>query len=508
MNLQHGPKIRTLTSNETLSTLETWKSTIQYGLRLNPEFKEYLEEGYIWGRKTRINPSRELKDVYKKETIVDPKDNTKTEEVLVKIRSKEECADVVDLLLEQVANYCPHVPRTDITKDCRSMKEVWVTIRSFYNKQLTGASMNDVWNVRRELDESPQALYARIKQLYIDNFLTTDGLIHTENQQVQEDEEMSPTLQNSIVLHWLQALNPNLRDIVTTRFITQLRDHTYAAILPEISRSVDALLEELTNTTTVNRVNYPQNRASYPNKPFQRPNYSSNNYKPSFQSNQPFQQPSYSSNSYKPAFSTNQSSGKHCEFCKLTHKKMFHTHNIQDCLFIKRLNSQSSTSIHQVTQAKDDWELQCEEFNEYAGEEEIMIPIEHVLNLVKGDASPVLELQSNNQTCMVTLDTGAPCNLIKTTKAKQLNAIIKPTAQKVRMADGVTYLDVVGETEITLYRNNKPYHLPAIVCNDTDTEILAGVPFMKRNDVGIRPFNDEIILGGKEFVKYSPHGTS
>ena len=161
-----------------------------------------------------------------------------------------------------------------------------------------------------------------------------------------------------------------------------------------------------------------------------------------------------------------------------------------------------------MIQAKDDWELQCEEFNEYAEEEEILIPMEHVLNLVKGDASPVLELQSNNQPCMVTLDTGAPCNLIKTTKAKQLNATIKPTAQKVRMADGVTYLDVIGETEITLYRNNKPYHLPAIVCNDTDTEILAGVPFMKRNDVCIRPFNDEIILGGKEFVKYSPHGTS
>lgn len=502
MNLQHGPKVRTLTSSESLCSLESWKSTVVYGLRLNPEFKEYLAEGFVWGKKTRNNPSRDLEDIYIKRVITDPDDETKQKEVLVKDRSKEERCDVVDLLLEQVSNYCPHVPRTDITKDCRSMKEVWITIRSFYNRQLTGASLNDVFNVRRELDESPQALYARIKQLYIDNFLTTDGLIHLENRQVEEDEEMSPTLQNTIVLHWLQVLNPNLRDLVTQRFITQLRDHTYAALLPEISRSVDALLEEVTNTSSVSRVTYPHNRA-YQSKSFQKPSYSANNYKSSFQGNQPFQRSNYS-NSYK----SNQSSGKHCEFCKLTNKKMFHTHNIQDCLFIKRLNSQAP-SIHQVTQAKDDWELQCEEFNEYAEEEEeILIPMEHVLNLVKGDASPVLELQSNNQPCMVTLDTGAPCNLIKTTKAKQLNATIKPTAQKVRMADGLTYLDVIGETEITLYRNNKPYHLPAIVCNDTDTEILAGVPFMKRNDVGIRPFNDEIILGGKEFVKYSPHGTS
>ena len=234
MNLQHGPKIRTLTQSETLCSLESWKSTIVYGLKQKPQFKEFLAEGYVWGKKTRNNPTRDLEDIYKKETIADPNDETKQIEVLVKHKSKEERCDVVDLLLEQVSNYAPNVPRTDITKDCRSMKEVWMTIRSFYNKQLTGASLNDVWNVRRELDESPQALYARIKQLYIDNFLTTDGLIHVDNKQVDEDEEMSPTLQNSIVLHWLQVLNPSLRDLVTQRFITQLRNQTYAALSPEI----------------------------------------------------------------------------------------------------------------------------------------------------------------------------------------------------------------------------------------------------------------------------------
>ena len=89
-------------------------------------------------------------------------------------------------------------------------------------------------------------------------------------------------------------------------------------------------------------------------------------------------------------------------------------------------------------------------------------------------------------------------------KAIQMNATIKPTTRRVRMADGVSPLDVIGETEVTLFRKNKPYKLSAIVCRDTDTEILAGVPFMKSNDIAIRPYSDEIIIGGTEFIKYNP----
>ena len=98
MNLQHGPKIRTLTTSESLSSLESWKSNILYGLRLNPDFKEFLREGYVWGKKTRNNPSRDLEDVYIKETITTEDKSTK--EVLVKDKTKEERCDMVDLLLE------------------------------------------------------------------------------------------------------------------------------------------------------------------------------------------------------------------------------------------------------------------------------------------------------------------------------------------------------------------------------------------------------------------------
>jgi hypothetical protein len=89
-------------------------------------------------------------------------------------------------------------------------------------------------------------------------------------------------------------------------------------------------------------------------------------------------------------------------------------------------------------------------------------------------------------------------------KARKIRARIRPTCQKVRMADGKSSLEVVGETDITLFRNQKPFQLSAIVCRHTDTDILAGMPFLKQNDIAIRPFSDEIIINNKEHITYNP----
>ena len=48
-----------------------------------------------------------------------------------------------------------------------------------------------------------------------------------------------------MILQWLEILHPKLRGLVTQRFSTELRKHTYAALFPEISRSIDSLLLEV-----------------------------------------------------------------------------------------------------------------------------------------------------------------------------------------------------------------------------------------------------------------------
>ena len=149
-NLHHGPKIRPLSSKEPIQSIESWKSTVIYGLRLNQDFIPYLQEGVIFGRKSRTQPTRELEDSTRTETytvIVSGEEAQRERTVLV--QSKEDKAAVVDLLLDQVANYAPVIPRNDIIKDAKSLNEVWVKIKQYYNIQPSGSLLNDVWNVKR-----------------------------------------------------------------------------------------------------------------------------------------------------------------------------------------------------------------------------------------------------------------------------------------------------------------------------------------------------------------------
>ena len=479
-NLYTGPKLKALSTNETFASIESWKANIIYSLRLNKDFQPYLTEGFIFGRKTRAKPSRDLVDDIKTERVND-------EDVVTIIKSKEEKAVIVDLMLDQIANWASCIPRNDITRDCRSLNDVWSKIRQFFNKQITGSLLNDVWNVKRQSDETPQALLSRMKQMVDDNLLTTDGLNHVDGK-VDEDEELSPTLHNYVVLHWLQVLHPELRDLVTSRFITQLRDNTYASILPEISRSVDSLLEELNNGASACRT-FPSQRTSFSqSRPYQ-------------------QQPGYKSN-YQPSRIK-----KVCEFCKATGKRFFYTHDISTCLFIRKMNSNKPASAKQVEQEDNELEDLQGHYDEFFDCMEDPAParnvvVEHVLNRINVEASPVLQLEAELEVCDATLDTGATCSIISEEKARKIGAVIQKTNQRVRMADGQSNLEVIGETIVDLFRRNKCFRLSAIVCRNTDTEILAGMPFLKENDIAIRPFTDEIIINNQEYIKYDPYKRS
>lgn len=472
-NFKYGPKVVPLAETETLSSIERWRQNVLYLLRLNEEFRPFMGDSVVFGKKSRSHPCRGFTDDTKTEK------NEADEDVVTVTVSKEDKCFTVDLMLDQIANFAPLIPRNDITRDSGSLKEVWSKIRLYHNLEKSGALMNDCFNIQRKEDESPQALFARLKQCFDDNLLSAGGLRHVDGP-LDEDEEMSPSLMNTVILLWLQLLHPKLRNAVTQRFSTQLRDSTFSALFPEISRSVNSLLEDLNGDASANRVFY----------------------------NQPYRsRPVQGRNSYN-KFSPRSSQKKSCEYCLATGKKAFYTHVISDCLFIKRENQKGSTVSKQVECEKQESDFLQEQYDEYyqlTGEvvdQDACRIVEHVISAVSTNASPVLILNKNGQSYTFTLDTGCTGSVIPKEEAVSLNAVIKPTNQRARTADG-KLMNIIGETEVTLFRNNKKYHLNTLVCADK-TDLLAGMPFLKSNDIGIRPATDEIIVDGHDVIKYDP----
>ena len=501
--LKYGPKPRSLTPNETLNSLEVWKCNILYGLRVNEAFRPFLVDGFVWGRKSKTTPYRSLKDDVVQHAAVEGTNGsivTPAREEIVKTR--EDKAYDVDLMLDQIANYAECIPRNDIVKDSESLEVVWQKIRLFYNLQSSGSLLNECWNIRRLPDETPQALYARLKQTYDENLIHKNSLFHVYGK-LSEDEEMSPTLHNTIVLHWLEILHPKLRSLVTQKFAIELRDATYATIFPEISRSIDSLLQELEDDSyqgascralSFNRRGGP----SYPRGGSFRPDRKQS-YPQSYDRKQSYSQ------SYEK---------RNCQYCKLMGKRAYGTHNIEDCLFIKRdaqANQKQARALDcEELPSEEDENLasQYAEFYEDCTSHKANRITDHVINKIVIDASPVLRVHHREEAVAVTLDSGATCNVIGKKEATKHQCQIRSTNQTARMADGKSSLDIIGETDMTFHRGKKSFHMTALVASNTDIDFLGGIPFMRQNDIAIRPATSEIILDGTDFVKYeSSRGT-
>ena len=64
---------------------------------------------------------------------------------------------------------------------------------------------------------------------------------------INVNEEMTPSLENMVVLTWLRLINVALPKLVKQQYGTELRARTLASIKPEISQALDSLLDEITS---------------------------------------------------------------------------------------------------------------------------------------------------------------------------------------------------------------------------------------------------------------------
>ena len=118
------------------------------------------------------------------------------------------------------------------------------------------------------------------------------------------------------------------------------------------------------------------------------------------------------------------------------------------------------------------------------------------------EKSPFVDLFFKHHPTRVTLDSGATGNLIHASFAQYIGAPIQNSSQTVYQADGQSSLKVIGETDITLSRDKHYFTLEALVIENIDVNVLAGVPFMTANDIAFRPSRRQILLSDGTILEY------
>ena len=478
-----APKQWPLQSDATITQFEQWKNNLIFTLSLDKLNSQFLQADATWTKETRTRPNRGLTD--DPETVAEAIRMTAVQKV-----------NALQIMLGQIANYAP-LNRATITKQSTSLKEVWKAIRLHLGFQANGARVLDLADMSLKPGERPEDLYQRLLAFMDDNLMKADGGIKHNNADITEDEELTPSLENIIVVTWLNLLHKDMPKLVKQRYSTQLRLQSLVSIKNEISGALDSLLEEIQG-----------NQDSKVMRSVIRPRETSNSYR--FDRNNRDRD---RDRDRKPPRSI-----KECPLCKEGGRSA-KDHYLADCRFLpekdRRYISNLKARSGQVDSDNEDEEepdihnlLHDNSNVRSIGTVEENFDVRLTARRVPVIPSPFIICHYKHHTVRVTVDSGATGNFIRLNIAQRLNANIRKNTQKSNLADGQSLLDIVGEMSINLSFKGHNLLLEALVASKLDEDILAGTPFMDSNDVWVRPRKKIVGIGDAVYQYKTCQSTS
>ena len=151
-------------------------------------------DGATWQKKTKSDPLRGFTD--DNDTIPANSQLTAVQKVLN-----------LELMLGQIANFVPIISRNTIVENSTSMNMYLAshTTTFWFPKYwwpFLGLQFNQIKNWRKTRGPLPET-----NQLTEDNLLSSEGSIRHHGAVPTEDEELTPTVENIIVLTWLRLIH-------------------------------------------------------------------------------------------------------------------------------------------------------------------------------------------------------------------------------------------------------------------------------------------------------------
>ena len=505
------PKQRALTEVETEQSFETWREAMIFHISLSDKSTRFLSSGDLSTWTTAEGRGFTDDQDSDPHVTTDNKMNRNTK------------VSLLNLVLGSISGYAPIISAKFIKLQSTSLQSIWDRLRTFYGFRRTGGRILELPDIKMEMNESREALWERLYQFIEDSLLTRDGGVLHEGARMTTNEEFTPTLLNIMVSIWLNAINPALPSLVKQRFSTQLRSCTVFSLREEISDAVPILLSEVEEREgNINRASTFQ-RGKPGQSQYQR--YNNPNQFSRRQNN------SYSFNQGQSRFSQNPSGGqtgskKWCVLCD-TAGRPASGHFLSGCPFLPQEDKRYMSRTREVAvhpeeetqefdvdeQLAESTQRQMNVFQDYSTD---VAPTRKILSspspysdVRKVDvfASPILSVYVGRTLTRWTLDCGAETNIMSLEECERLELEIQTTRQGAIQGDGKTPLDIVGEVHFRASRGHHKLFFSGLVVRRLDTPVLAGMPFLLKNNVQINFKLNSIILEDCCRIQFSPDKT-
>ena len=389
------------------------------------------------------------------------------------------------MMLNQIANFCPVISRRTIVNDSTSLNSVWSQIKLHFGFQTTGANFIDFVSIKYSPPERAETLYQRMLT-FIENNLLYPGIAMThKGADINEYEDLSPTLENMIVLLWLQQIHPGLPGVVKQKYGADLRCKTLASLKPEISLALPTLIDEAKSADSRVMRSFPRDQ-NFPRHNTSNAD-STHNRRPR-RSNDRFNR------------GPRQPTLKTCPLCKAAGRDA--SHYLSTCQHLPEADKRFLTRARQVVIEDCATDFSDAELDDNTCEQPQPTGSSPLIRRVNVRSSPFFHSFYKHSPLSVILDTGAETSLMKSAVARSIDCPIHPTTQTAYQADGKTPLKVLGETHISLFRDDIELKFSGLIVDNLDVDILAGVPFMEDNDIGVRPRGKLISIGDNYSFRY------
>lgn len=264
--------------------------------------------------------------------------------------------------------------------------------------------------IRLEPSERPEDLYQRLMPFVDDNLLRKDSGISHMGVAVTDDEELTPSLENFVVLTWLLLVHADLPKLVKQRYGTELRSRTLASIKPEISQALDSLLDEV--------------------------------------------QASEDAKAMLAAVS--ELPKKCCPLCK--EAKRPDSHSLSKCPFLPPHDKSYMAKSRQVLGEHED---------------DVVASLT-LVQCVLVKQSPYLDAFHDHLPVRLTIDSGATGNMVRASCATRLGITITSSTQSAHQADGSSPLKVLGEIRTYFQRDNHELYFEGLGVKNLDSDFWRG----------------------------------
>ena len=244
--------------------------------------------------------------------------------------------------ITHVATLCYYTEHDDITMQSTSLTSIFDYLSKHYGLETKGANFLKIASISYKKGDLHQTFYKQYRASFIDNLRKGGDLIKFKNDQaLSEDEQLSPSFENAIVLWSLKEIDGRLPDKVRKNYGHQMTgDTTLKDLQPVIFQNITSMLEELDEASSSralasisldqeSKLNAINSRNNFRGGKFQQGKNLQKNVRP----NRTTSYPAGKSSAHQVKFSKSQDGVKFCRICKLagSDPKVFSSHEIGQC---------------------------------------------------------------------------------------------------------------------------------------------------------------------------------